>query len=584
MPKTKISEYSATANSNTDVASINIDEGCAPSGINNAIRAVMGHLKDFQQGTNGDPFNGPVNGTVGATTPSTGAFTSLTTTGTINLITVGRGAGAVSTNTAVGASALAANTSGSNQTAVGKSALASNTTGIENSAFGVDALTTNTTGNYNVAIGLGANKLNTTGSNNTSLGYLALLQNTTASNNTAVGYQSIYTNTTGAELTAIGNQALQKNTTANWNIAVGSYALRETTTGASNTAIGYSALQLNTTASYNTAVGYQAGYSQTTSTNNTFVGYQCGYSVTTGTGRHTFVGINAGFSNSTGTDNIAIGYYAGYTNQTGNGNVCIGSGLYGVSNPAGYAATGSQNTFIGGSAGSVVTTGSKNTIIGNYNGNQGGLDIRTASNYIVLSDGDGNINAWCNPANGKTWVFGNSAVTQNPNEPIEVNGYGATTQYCYFASATVNTYSGYAMRMWSKSNSSVVGSITFNTTSTTYNTSSDYRLKDITGPISGDQAKDFVMALQPKQGTWKTNGSPFAGFVAHEFAEVSPSSVVGEKDAVDENGNPVMQAMQASSPEVMANLVALVQKIVTDNEQLKAEVDSLKAQINGASA
>jgi len=83
MPKVKISEYSATANSNTDVASINIDEGCAPSGINNAIRAIMGHLKDFQQGTNGDPFNGPHNGTVGATTPSTGAFTTLSATGAI---------------------------------------------------------------------------------------------------------------------------------------------------------------------------------------------------------------------------------------------------------------------------------------------------------------------------------------------------------------------------------------------------------------------------------------------------------------------------------------------------------------------
>ena len=85
MPKVKISEYSATANSNTDVASINIDEGCAPSGINNAIRAVMGHLKDFQQGTNGDPFNGPHNGTVGATTPSTGAFTTLSATGNVTL-------------------------------------------------------------------------------------------------------------------------------------------------------------------------------------------------------------------------------------------------------------------------------------------------------------------------------------------------------------------------------------------------------------------------------------------------------------------------------------------------------------------
>ena len=85
MPKVKISEYSATANSNTDVASINIDEGCAPSGINNAIRAIMGHLKDFQQGTNGDPFNGPHNGTVGATTANTGAFTTLTTTGAVTV-------------------------------------------------------------------------------------------------------------------------------------------------------------------------------------------------------------------------------------------------------------------------------------------------------------------------------------------------------------------------------------------------------------------------------------------------------------------------------------------------------------------
>ena len=85
MPKVKISEYSATANSNTDVASINIDEGCAPSGINNAIRAIMGHLKDFQSGTNGDPFNGPVNGTVGATTPATGAFTTLSASSTVTL-------------------------------------------------------------------------------------------------------------------------------------------------------------------------------------------------------------------------------------------------------------------------------------------------------------------------------------------------------------------------------------------------------------------------------------------------------------------------------------------------------------------
>jgi hypothetical protein len=56
MPKTKISEYSATNSSNTDIEGINIDEGCAPSGINNAIRELMVHLKEFQTGASGDAF------------------------------------------------------------------------------------------------------------------------------------------------------------------------------------------------------------------------------------------------------------------------------------------------------------------------------------------------------------------------------------------------------------------------------------------------------------------------------------------------------------------------------------------------
>ena len=71
MARTKISEFSATPSDNTDIDGIDIAEGCAPSGINNAIREMMAQLKDFQTGSAGDPFNGAINGTVGATTPST---------------------------------------------------------------------------------------------------------------------------------------------------------------------------------------------------------------------------------------------------------------------------------------------------------------------------------------------------------------------------------------------------------------------------------------------------------------------------------------------------------------------------------
>jgi hypothetical protein len=67
MAKNKISEYSATAANNTDIGGINIAEGCAPSGINNAIRELMAQLKDQQVGTDGDNF------TVGGAFTCTGA-------------------------------------------------------------------------------------------------------------------------------------------------------------------------------------------------------------------------------------------------------------------------------------------------------------------------------------------------------------------------------------------------------------------------------------------------------------------------------------------------------------------------------
>jgi hypothetical protein len=67
MPKNKISEFSSTPANNTDIAGINIAEGCAPSGINNAIRELMAQLKDQQAGTDGDSF------TVGGGFTSVGA-------------------------------------------------------------------------------------------------------------------------------------------------------------------------------------------------------------------------------------------------------------------------------------------------------------------------------------------------------------------------------------------------------------------------------------------------------------------------------------------------------------------------------
>jgi len=76
MAKTKISEYSATSASNTDISNINIAEGCSPANVNNAIRTVMAQLKDQQDGTSGDPF------TVAGTLTSSG---TLAVTGNLTL-------------------------------------------------------------------------------------------------------------------------------------------------------------------------------------------------------------------------------------------------------------------------------------------------------------------------------------------------------------------------------------------------------------------------------------------------------------------------------------------------------------------
>ena len=376
----------------------------------------------------GLPNAGLVNSsiTIGGTAIALGASSNaLANDITIYGVTVGRGAGAVSTNTAVGASALSGSNTGSENTAIGQaslsgntsgasnsgfgqSALNANTTGAQNSAFGQAALFKNTTANYNNAFGqaalyfnlTGANNSafgqatlfsNTTGGNNTGIGNEALRSNTTASNNTAVGYQAGYTNQTGTYITAIGYQAGYSTTVP--LTAIGYQTLYANSTGTNNVAIGgpeagnaVSAMRFNTTGSFNTALGNGALGSNLSASNNTAVGYQAAYSNTTG--QHTVVGKGSLYSTTVSTGNAILGYdciTSGSATTNVQYNTAIGNtSLQALQNGATY------NTAVGYGSGSAITTGAKNSILGAYTGNQGGLDIRTASNYIVLSDGDGN--------------------------------------------------------------------------------------------------------------------------------------------------------------------------------------------------
>jgi hypothetical protein len=104
-----------------------------------------------------------------------------------------------------------------------------------------------------------------------------------------------------------------------------------------------------------------------------------------------------------------------------------------------------------------------------------------------------------------------------------------------------------------------VGSIATNGSITLYNTSSDYRLKTVVGAVTGSGAR--IDALEPIEYEWNSNGSRTRGFLAHKFQEVYADSVTGIKDAVDAEGNPVYQAMQAGSSEVIADLVAEIKSL-----------------------
>jgi hypothetical protein len=75
-----------------------------------------------------------------------------------------------------------------------------------------------------------------------------------------------------------------------------------------------------------------------------------------------------------------------------------------------------------------MTTGSKNTILGCYNGNQGGLDIRTASNYIVLSDGDGNPRAWIGAGNNNDLFRVGTTSTSTAGWMHQIS-YSQTSRY-----------------------------------------------------------------------------------------------------------------------------------------------------------
>lgn len=117
----------------------------------------------------------------------------------------------------------------------------------------------------------------------------------------------------------------------------------------------------------------------------------------------------------------------------------------------------------------------------------------------------------------------------------------------------------------------LVGAIKTSASSTIYETSSDYRLKENVVEMTG--ALDRVDALKPSRFNFIADPETTVdGFLAHEVAEVIPEAITGEKDAVDEEGNPIYQGIDQSK---------IVPLLVGAIKELRAEIELLKSQING---
>jgi len=160
--------------------------------------------------------------------------------------------------------------------------------------------------------------------------------------------------------------------------------------------------------------------------------------------------------------------------------------------------------------------------------------------------------------------------TANATFAAQLNTQFTTAQNCGLYLKVTNTSSSQSMIIFGNTTGDGVGSITTNGSSTSYNTSSDYRLKE--GWVAVADASTRVNALKPINFAWIANGARVDGFLAHELAGVVPEAVTGEKDAVDAEGNPVYQGIDQSK--LVPLLTAALQEALAEINALKARLDA----------
>jgi hypothetical protein len=212
---------------------------------------------------------------------------------------------------------------------------------------------------------------------------------------------------------------------------------------------------------------------------------------------------------------------------------------------------------------------------------QEGLRIQRASGYASITGINNDNNAY-NPI--AFFTSGTEAARIDSSGRFLVatttvnNGSLSNFNFQNFANGIETTWSGTTSiyHVLARNGNGFLGGINTSGSTTTYTNLSDYRVKENVQPMQNALSK--VNLLKPCTFTYKVDGKDGQGFIAHELQEVFADAVVGEKDAVDADGNPVYQGIDTSF--LVATLTAAIQEQQQMIETLQAEVAALK----GASA
>jgi hypothetical protein len=122
-------------------------------------------------------------------------------------------------------------------------------------------------------------------------------------------------------------------------------------------------------------------------------------------------------------------------------------------------------------------------------------------------------------------------------------------------------------------NGSQVGSIVTTTSTTALVGTSDYRLKNSIAPMTGALSK--VIALKPCTYKWNSDGSDGEGFIAHELQSVIPDAVIGEKDALNDDGS--IKAQGINTNFLIPTLVKAIQEMKSIIDDQAARIATLEA-------